>query len=280
MALVPGSVVPPAAQNGRTLTWQLSDVPNSGTRLTYQVRPSVTGRRPTNVSAVIDYVDTLDASGRVVFPVPQVEVLPRQNWPVYLPTVANAECTPQRADVVLVIDMSSSMLEPGSSGGLKADEALQAARAFLDGLSLPDDQASIVIFDSEARVVQGLTGSRGALEFALAGISVTGTGTRIDRGIEAGMQAVLGAGHRSTSKPVMVVMTDGKPSGGSEGTTVGAAGMAQDLGITVYSIGLGIDADSLLLEIIAGDPARYYFAPDTIALERIYATIAGEALCQ
>jgi uncharacterized protein YegL len=280
MVLIPSSVSPPAQVTGRTLTWRLSDVPNSGTTLSYNVVPQVAGRRPTNVEATIDYTDSLDDVGEVLFPVPEVDVLPRGIWSVYLPTLSKQQCRPQRADVVLAIDTSSSMTEPSRPGGpAKVDEALQAARSFLDGMALPDDHAAIVTFDSDARVVQELTGSRGALEFALAGIT-TGTGTRIDRGIEISLLEVLGPRHLRQNVPVVVLMTDGRPSGGSEGATAANAALAQDLGVTLYTIGLGADADPLLLEIVAGDPRRFYFAPDTAALAEIYRQVAGAALCR
>jgi len=53
----------------------------------------------------------------------------------------------------------------------------------------------------------------------------------------------------------------------------------RDAGVRLYTIGLGADADGATLREMAGDDARYHFAPDSADLARIYAEIAGEILC-
>ena len=71
----PGSPAdPPATVNGATLTWSLADIRTSGTSLTYEVRPRRTGHRPTNIDAMLDYVDATGQSGQATFPVPYVDV--------------------------------------------------------------------------------------------------------------------------------------------------------------------------------------------------------------
>ena len=42
----------------------------------------------------------------------------------------------------------------------------------------------------------------------------------------------------------------------------------------MYTIGLGADVDEATLRTIAGDDERYYFAPDSGDLARIYGEIA------
>ncbi|MFQ5460104.1 MAG: VWA domain-containing protein, partial [Anaerolineae bacterium] len=70
MAFVPGSGAPSPTVSGRTLTWQLADVPLSGTVLEYRLRPMETGTWPTNVMAVGEGTDGLGQPSRVDFPVP------------------------------------------------------------------------------------------------------------------------------------------------------------------------------------------------------------------
>ncbi|MFQ5460875.1 MAG: VWA domain-containing protein [Anaerolineae bacterium] len=237
------------------------------------------GPRPTNVEAVLDYVDAQGASGRATFPVPVVDMIPKTRWDIFFPAVLKAQCRPKRADVVMVLDSSSSMTGEARPGITKLDEAVKSARTFLDAMQLPDDRAAIVTFDSGARVNQSLTGSRPALEFALAGISA-GRGTRIDLGLETGLGEVLGPNHAPGNTPVMIVLTDGRPAGGSEAATVANADLSQRLGVELFMIGLGADADQLLLLLLAGDPRNFYFAPTTDALAAIYASIAGDVLCR
>ena len=61
----------------------------------------------------------------------------------------------QRVDVALVIDASTTMRDDRTSAGrTKLDAAIEAARAFVDTLALPQDQAAVVAFNSDAEVVQ------------------------------------------------------------------------------------------------------------------------------
>jgi uncharacterized protein YegL len=146
-------------------------------------------------------------------------------------------------------------------------------------MALPGDRAGLTTFDSGARVNQALTSSRAAMEIALSGVQA-GTGTRIDLGIETGLGELLGPRHVPQNSPVMIVLTDGLPTGGTEGAAVRNAMFAQQLGVALFGIGLGRDADPILMLQITGDPAHYFFAPDTTTLSAIYQSIAGQILCQ
>ncbi len=46
-----------------------------------------------------------------------------------------------------------------------------------------------------------------------------------------------------------------------------------------YATGLGPDADEAALRAMAGEPSRYYYAPDSSDLAQIYSEIAQELLC-
>ena len=78
MRYVAGSSAPPANWDaaGRTLSWTLIDVPDTGATIQYQVEPQEAGRHPTNVEARARYVDGFDEPGEIVFPVPIVDVIP------------------------------------------------------------------------------------------------------------------------------------------------------------------------------------------------------------
>ncbi len=319
MRLVEGSVDPPAETlpDGR-LRWSFTEVgPDGPPVLSYIVEPALAGHRPTNVEAAASYVDAYGNEGEVLFPVPYVEVLapsptatatpehtatPTQTStatstatptatntatvtptslptrvpePIFLPILYRQTCIPrtQPVDVAVVLDTSSSM------AGAKLASALVAATRFVELLDLPRDQASIITFDSSARTVQPLTGDGDVLTRALAGVT-TRVGTRIDLGLWEGIDSVAGASGRDDADPVLVLLTDGRPQGGTEGSTLAAASVGRELGVTLYAIGLGADVDPSVLAQIAGDRSRVYVTPDSSDLARIYAEVAKTIPCR
>ncbi len=283
MQLELGSIIPPPDSwdpATRMLTWSLDGVPASGDVLSYRVRPTVPGFRDTNVRAEIHYIDASGESGSAVFPVPSVIVFEGEKL-IYLPAVYRNRCTPQRADVILAFDTSGSMQEPAGdgSGRSKLDAAVTAGRAFLNNMTFPGDQAAIVAFDREARMVRPLSGSRGDLLFGLGELT-TGAGTRIDLGIQASVAELLGRRHIQANNPVIILLTDGRPTAGTESQVLRDASTARGLGFQVFTIGLGPDTDRLLLGLVAGQQDRSFFAPNAAALNLIYDSIAGKALCE
>ena len=54
---------------------------------------------------------------------------------------------------------------------------------------------------------------------------------------------------------------------------------ARQARIRLYTIGRGTDVDESALVEMAGDRRRYYFAPDSRDLERIYGEIAYDIAC-
>jgi Mg-chelatase subunit ChlD len=276
MAFVPGSGLPPPNRSGDLLRWTLVGVGAEGATLQYQVRPLRAGLRPTNVSASLSYVDFAGTAGRRDFPVPRVEVIGR----LFLPWLAKAQCRPRRVDVALVFDTSRSMEQPADAGGeRKLDAARAAARGFLDAMRFPGDRAAIVAFDADARLLQGLTADPSA---ALAGLDALATqpGTRIDAGLTIGRAALADPNRSRAVAPVLVLLTDGRPTPGTRQAAVDAAAAARAAGITVFAIGLGSDVDAGLLVELAGDLGRAFLAPDAGTLRAVYDALAGEVLCE
>jgi len=274
------SAIPPAQYNvaTRTLTWTIAGVPSGGLHLRYRVEPLEPGRHPTNVRAEISFIDGLEKPGQLVFPVPEVQVIKPVTWRAYLPILYKQKCPEVRTDVALVIDTSSSMNEAIRPGGeTKLAAAVQAARVFLGQLKLPQDRVAIVAFNSEARIVQPLTGDALALVRAVDRLP-SGTGTRIDHGLNAGVDAL--AGRDPGHAPALVLLTDGNQSSGGPEVALAAAARARGAGIRLFTVGLGGDVNRDLLTTIAGDARRAYFAPSEADLAGIYKTIAGEIPCE
>jgi Mg-chelatase subunit ChlD/DNA-binding beta-propeller fold protein YncE len=195
---------------------------------------------------------------------------------IHLPLAMRGFCfaaTRPRADIVLVLDTSSSM------AGAKLEAARGAALAFVDLVNLPRDRAAIATFNQRPRLDAGLTGSRSTLQVALATLT-TDQGTRIDLGLAAALDELRSPRARADARPVIVLLTDGRPDTGTAAEVLASAGRARAAGATIFTIGLGGDVDGALLAGVAGDPGRYAFAPDAGALAEIYRRIAGGIPCQ
>ncbi|MEO8082631.1 MAG: VWA domain-containing protein [Ardenticatenales bacterium] len=322
MRYVVDSANPPAEFDGTALVWRLADVPLAGIDLRYELEPTITGIRPTNVVAIGEGIDGLGARGRIVFPVPSVEVIAptasptvvpgitpsatpiptrtptfaptptptatRPPRPIYLPLAVDEHCEKGLSPlaVVLVLDTSSSMSALTRAGRTKLDAAVDAARALLDRLDLQAsdggapsrDRASIVSFDSAARVDESFTAVRGPLDLALDRLR-QGNGTRIDLGLAAAAAELLGVPDEPNLVRAAIVLTDGRPTGTTDEAVVTAADGLKATGAVVYTIGLGDDVDAALLERVATGAAQRLLAPDAEDLARIYRDIARELPC-
>jgi Mg-chelatase subunit ChlD len=200
--------------------------------------------------------------------------------PIYLPLSLREQCIPgqQRVDVALVIDASSSMEDPTSTGRRKLDAALEAVSLFLGNLVLPSDQAAIVVFNSDAWLRQELTGDRGLLASALQGIQ-TARQTRLDRGVAVGHEELVGSRRRPGNQAVMIVLTDGLANPVPASVAVEEAAAAKADQVTIFTIGLGNELDEWALQAMASRPDYYYWAPDAEELADIYRRIAVTIPC-
>ena len=201
--------------------------------------------------------------------------------PLYLPLLLGERCVPEkrRVDVALVIDASTSMLDPTRTGGTKLAAAVSAAGGFLDELRFEEgDQAAIIAFNADAHVLQGLTSDRRLLDEALGRIETAST-TRLDLAVAAGRAVLTGPEHRSDNATALVLLTDGRANPIGPEVAVARAGEAKAAGITVFTIGLGEDLDVAALGAIASEPGYFYHAPDAADLAAIYRAIAVELPC-
>jgi Mg-chelatase subunit ChlD len=308
MRYVDGSADPPAAFDpaGHTLTWTLENVPFRGFGLGYTLQPLAVGTWPTNVVAWGEGEDGYGRPGRVDFPVPEVIVIgptatppppspsptatptdrptptpTRLPGPIYLPILLREACEPTRlrADVVLVLDASSSM------EGEKLAAAKAAAGRFVDLLLPPArgdlpaarNQVAVVGFHAEAWLAAGLTADAALLHAAIDGLEMV-EGTRIDHGLDVALDALWGPRHRPEHTPAIVLLTDGLQNGPVE-PVYALAEEARGRGTLLYTIGLGEDVDADFLARLAGSPSRRYLAPGPADLAAIYDQIAGQIPC-
>ncbi len=312
MTYVPNSAQPPAVWDAaaRTLTWALADLDRLATHgFSFRVRPTQEGLWPTNVRAQARLTDGWGRPATVDFPVPKVRVYgepptptptrtqtptvtptptatatataTREPQALYLPLLLHLRCgdTERNADVVLVLDASTSMSETTSPGGpSKLQAAKDAARVFLGQLVPGRDQAALVQFNSEATLLVPLTDQPAAAIAGLDRISQAG-GTAIDKALLAGAAALQVPQRRPSNNAVLVLLTDGEPTGTTREQVLAAAVTAQEQAL-VFTIGLGQAVDQELLRAIASRPSGFFYAPDTSQLAIIYAQIAYEIPCR
>ncbi|MBK8540161.1 MAG: VWA domain-containing protein [Ardenticatenia bacterium] len=213
---------------------------------------------------------------------------------IYLPMLNRNWCLPKaHVDVVLVLDMSTSMERLTRNGRSKHAAAVEAARSFVQQMELrPDeagraDRAAVVGFNDTAWTEVGLTSDLAALEAALDALERRiAQGTRLDLAMAQGQRVLDGGGLRGGGvAPVVILLTDGLPNrvptppagGTQEDTILTAAAAAKAAGTRVFTVGLGEASDVLdrLLRGVASAPEDYAFAPDGEDLALVYKRLAG-----
>ncbi len=215
---------------------------------------------------------------------------------IYVPMALRLECASKPVDVVLVIDVSSSMRRGAGDGGTKLEATIRAARAFVDRFE-PDPargRIAVVAFNERAWLAQPLTSDRAAVGAALDTLAgVVAEGTRLDLGLLAGADA-LGPVDPARWR-AMIVLTDGVPNrvptptagGSQEDTVLAAAARVRAADITVHTVGYGrADAPDLadrilpaLLRAMAGAPERYHETDDAAALAEVFRVLASALWC-
>jgi VWFA-related protein len=134
----------------------------------------------------------------------------------------------------LVVDTSASQ-----AGLLPAERT--RARAFLEAVLGPGDEAFLMRFDREVEITQGFTGDRAQLARALDALQVDRglapadgppRGTRLYDAIH---QAAIGPMSGRRDRKVLVLLTDGEDQG-SLVTRTAALEAAERAGVIVYSV--------------------------------------------
>ncbi len=218
--------------------------------------------------------------------------------PIYLPVMVWETCTEQSvySDVVLAVDVSTSMNQGAGAGQSKLEATLGAARSFVALMDLtPDaagrsDRVAVVGFNSLVWVETGLTRDADALRRAFEHLaSGQREFTRLDLAFETGLTVLRPALGQPNTTPVLILLTDGRPNrvppdpedGTMETTVRKAAQRAKDAGARVYTIGIGAseEINAALMRQCATSPADFFYTPDPEALAGIYTQIAYSFGC-
>src|SRR5437870_4213058 len=206
----------------------------------------------------------------------------------YVPTIHDSRITKVDQDVVLAIDSSGSMTT-NDPGRLR----ISAAKDYIGRLTRPDRVAS-VDFNGVARLTRTNVGgpahhlfspyNNGIPDYsgAQADLDTIGSSdsTNFGAALFVANNELITYGVRSHAW-VIILLTDGQntccptQAGGDAQARLEAA-RAKANNITIFTIGLGPDADaSLLQEIATTTGGTYYAAPTADAIRFIYLEIAN-----
>lgn len=134
-------------------------------------------------------------------------------------------------DLVLLQDISLSMLAEDIKPN-RLTRSRHEISAFLESLS--GDRVGLVAFSGEAQVMVPLTLDYGTVQMMLRELTPGWLmpGTNLEKAIRKGMAMFKGAGQYN----VMILMSDGEEL---EAAAVNAAKEAAEMGIRIYTIGIG-----------------------------------------
>jgi Mg-chelatase subunit ChlD len=181
-------------------------------------------------------------------------------------------------DLVLVLDASTTMLEPIADGRTKLDVAVDAAMTFATQLDADRVRIGVVAFNNEATALVGLTKDRDSVRNALLGVAV-GKGSRIDLGLERARELLDAADREAGGHRLTILLSDGRPVGASRTEVLASARALEGSGATLYAVAVGLEADRHLLRELVTADYRLLDAVDGSRLERVFADIAALLDC-
>jgi VWFA-related protein len=168
----------------------------------------------------------------------------------------------------VTLDISASMEK-------SIDKARQAALQFLQSTIHPKDRAAVITFNDHPYLTTKFTNEIPALAGGLAGLKAE-RGTALYDSIIFTLYYFTGVkGQRA-----MLLLTDGKDEG-SRFTYDDALEYARRAGVTIYTIGLGDDAEHRKLEKLSAETGgRAFFIKSSDELAAIYSSIEAELRSQ
>ena len=187
-------------------------------------------------------------------------------------------------DIMMVIDRSGSMDDPiPGDPENKIYYAKEAACNFIDRLNITTDRVGLVSFSTTSNVEVGLTYDYDFIKLKINNLSPSGW-TNIGGGIQDSNTQFNTTGRLGDNATwVMILLSDGKANRPVDEEYArefaqNQSQIAQELGVWVYTVGLGAQDDideELLIEI---QNEGYFYAPSARDLEDIYQAIAEDLI--
>lgn len=175
---------------------------------------------------------------------------------VFLPYLARAACpgAARQLDLMLLLDVSGSMGSPVPGFANRLQLARHLAKQVVESLP-PDAQVGLLQYSGTVEILAALGPCCGPTRDALDRVG-WGNGTRLDLAIEQAVDQLSGPRARPEARPAMVFFTDGDVNQTTEPALAAALARAGERGVTGYAVGIGDIQDLVLLQRLAGDPAR------------------------
>ena len=192
-------------------------------------------------------------------------------------------------DLMLAVDISGSMSETDMTINSKAASRIDVLKIVVDKFikRREGDRLGLILFGTNAYTYVPLTFDLDTLSRLIADVSTGLAGRHTAIGDAIGL-AVKTMRQQEAKHKVLVLVTDGSNTAGFENPVI-AAQAARQQGLTIYTIGVGTDAQTLsrtygqrnipsgvaLNERVLGRIANvtggeYFRATNTAALEKIY----------
>ena len=193
-----------------------------------------------------------------------------------------------QTSVMLAVDVSGSMAATDVQP-TRIAAAIAAGRTLIDKLPA-NAQVGLVIFNSQAQVIQPLTQDKGSVKDAL-GTLAPGGGTAIGDAIQVAVAQLANItdpnGPKSQNSAMVVLLTDGTSNTGIDPMT--AAANATQAKIPVQTVGVGQRNQTTLLggrvvdgvdeqalqQISSATAGHYYYAADEAQLSKIYSELGS-----
>lgn len=211
------------------------------------------------------FVSVTDADGNP-YPVnPSRFVIMENGQPIALDQIQGVGEV-EALTTMLVMDVSGSMNPDG-----KLDSAKAAAHQFVERMR-PQDQSGLISFNTQVRVVQGLTSDQGALHSAID--SLQGDD---DTAMFNALMTALDELEGVQGRKAIIVLTDGLDNS-SQWAAPDVVARVQSEGASISTVGLGtpggdrmsgIDEPGLQ-DLAAQSGGQYGYAEDEDSLTRLY----------
>jgi VWFA-related protein len=175
-----------------------------------------------------------------------------------------------KSDVLSTVSATLVIDQSGSMQGQKLRDAKNAATGFVNELSA-NDIASVISFNGEVRLREDFTSDKTELINAINGLSAFDETALFD----AIALAIDSIKFKPGNKAI-IALTDGMDNS-SHVTPDILVSYALQYGISIYTIGLGEDAEESTIQYISNlTGGDYYYAPTSEILSIIYKRISGQ----
>lgn len=139
-------------------------------------------------------------------------------------------------DIVVALDLSNSMLQQDFTPN-RLEVAKHLLNRFIE--KRPDDRISLIVFGGDAYTKVPLTFDHSVVKDITSKLTTDDITSNNRTAIGMGLGIAINRSKNSTAKSkVIILMTDGENNSG-EMSPMGAANIAKELGIKIYTIGIG-----------------------------------------